>query len=198
MGLRFSSAMEFPRASIEVEHGGVMANYHILVVTGASGAGKTTAVEALNARHVPGTRCFFFDSIGIPSIEVMERDFGGGEQWQAFATAEWLSRLSALPEDVRVAVLDGQTRPSFVFDAAASAPRRSVHVVLLDCSPDVRTMRLTGARRQPELASERMNNWAAYLRGQADALHLDVIDTTSLTVTEVAARLETLVRRLIA
>jgi len=43
-----------------------------------------------------------------------------------------------------------------------------------------------------------MNNWAAYLRGQADALHLDVIDTTSLTVTEVAARLETLVRRLIA
>jgi hypothetical protein len=177
--------------------GDLMADYHILVVTGASGAGKTTAVEALDARNVPGVRCFFFDSIAVPSAEVMERDFGGGEPWQAFATAEWLTRLSALPEDVRVAILDGQTRPSFVFDAAANAAPRTVRVVLLDCSPEVRTLRLTGARQQPELATERMNNWAAYLRGQADALHLDVIDTTSVTIDEVAVRLEALARKLI-
>jgi hypothetical protein len=69
--------------------------------------------------------------------------------------------------------------------------------VLLDCSPEVRTLRLTGARQQPELATERMNNWAAYLRGQADALHLDVIDTTSVTIDEVAVRLEALARKLI-
>jgi RNase adaptor protein for sRNA GlmZ degradation len=175
-----------------------MSDCHIVVITGASGAGKTTAVEALATARVPGVSCFYFDSIGVPSAEVMERDFGSGENWQAFATADWLERLSTLTDDVRVAVLDGQTRPSVVFEAADRASRRAVHVVLLDCSMEVRSMRLSGARRQPELASERMNNWAAYLRGQADALHLDVIDTTSLTVAEVATRLEALVRRMIA
>jgi len=173
-----------------------MSDRHILVITGASGAGKTTAVNALDARNVPGVRCFFFDSIGVPGVEVMERDFGSGEQWQAFATGDWIARLGALPDEVCVAVLDGQTRPSFVFAAAGRAARRQVHVVLLDCSPEIRASRLAGARQQPELASERMNNWAAYLRGQADALRLDVIDTSSLTVDEVADRLEVLVRRL--
>ncbi len=80
----------------------------ILVVTGASGAGKTAAVRALDARAVPGVRCFYFDSIGVPTADVMERDYGGGEQWQASATAEWLARLGNLPEDVRVAVLEGR------------------------------------------------------------------------------------------
>ena len=38
----------------------------VLVVTGASGAGKTASVEALAARALPGVRCFHFDSIGVP------------------------------------------------------------------------------------------------------------------------------------
>jgi hypothetical protein len=42
----------------------------ILVVTGASGAGKTPAVRRLEARGRPGVRCFYFDSIGVPSEEV--------------------------------------------------------------------------------------------------------------------------------
>jgi hypothetical protein len=88
---------------------------HVLVVTGASGVGKTTAVQALDACRIPGVRCFFFDSIGVPSAEIMERDYGGGERWQALATADWLARLGGLPDDVRVAVLEGQTRPRFVF-----------------------------------------------------------------------------------
>jgi hypothetical protein len=169
---------------------------HILVVTGASGAGKTAAVRALEARAIAGLRCFYFDSIGVPSTEAMERDFGGGERWQAHATAEWLSRLGELQGDVRVAVLDGQTRPSFVFDAADRVSTGTVHVVLLDCSSEARTERLCGPRGQPELANDRMMTWAAYLRGQADAMKLPVIDTTDLTVDQVAERLEALARSL--
>ena len=41
-------------------------------------------------------------------------------------------------------------------------------------------------RGQPELANLRMDNWAAYLRGQADALGLRVIDTDALAVEVVA------------
>jgi hypothetical protein len=127
----------------------------------------------------------------------MERDYGSGEQWQASATAEWLARLGRLPEEVALAVLDGQTRPSFVLSAAARAEPRTVHVVLLDCSADVRAARLRVSRQQPELANVRMDHWAAYLRGQADALGLPVIDTSRLTVTEAAAQLEKLVWRLL-
>jgi hypothetical protein len=43
--------------------------------------------------------------------------------------------------------------------------------------------RRDGGGGQPELASARMDNWAAYLRGQADALNVPNIDTGGLPVT---------------
>ena len=161
---------------------------HILVVTGASGAGKTTAVRALEARALPGVRCFHFDSIGVLSDDEMRREHGSGEQWQAWATQRWLRELDRLDSDVHVAVLDGQTRPSFVATAAASVGRK-VHTVLLDCAPDERNARVRHGRGQPELASNDMTAWAAYLRGQADALGLPVIDTSRLSPSAVADRL---------
>ena len=169
--------------------------FHIVVVTGASGAGKTAAVEALESRGLPGVRCFHFDSIGVPPLEIMQRDYGGPEAWQASATAAWLERLGALPRTVRVAVLDGQIRPSFVFVAKERAQSRSVHVILLDCSRGVRDARLHNDRQQPELATDRMDQWAAYLRGQADALGLPVIHTTDVGIGAVADLLEIVVRR---
>jgi ribose 1,5-bisphosphokinase PhnN len=142
-------------------------------------------------------RCFYFDSIGVPTADAMEREHGGGEKWQATATADWLARLNDLSEDVLVAVLDGQTRPSFVLSAGARIAPGNVRVVLLDCSSDVRAMRLRCGREQPELANARADRWAAYLRGQADALELTVIDTTLLTVTAASEQLEEIVRQLI-
>ena len=169
---------------------------HILVVTGASGAGKTAAVRALERRDLPGIRCFYFDSIGVPSAEEMERAFARGESWQAWATDEWLQSLHGLGAETRVAVLDAQTRPSHVLGPHAKPGARTTHVVLLDCASEVRDARLRGPRGQPELANARMDSWAAYLRGQADALDLPVVDTTLLSVDEVADRLEGPVRSL--
>ena len=169
----------------------------IIVVTGASGAGKTATVEELERRALPGVRCFHFDSIGVPTSEAMDRDHGGAEAWQAWATREWLERLSALDEDVHVAVLDGQTRPSNVLAVDGGCARRS-HAVLFDCSDDVRAERLRGARNQPELVSERMNNWAAYLRDQAALLNLVTIDTSRLTIAQAADELEGIVASLTA
>ena len=170
---------------------------HILVVTGASGAGKTAAVQALAARNLPGVRCFYFDSIGVPSADVMEREYGGGDGWQAWATKQWLTRIGALaapPDGVRVAVLDGQTRPSLVAGLTGSVPHCDVGVVLLDCSADVRNARLRGPRQQPELATGRMDDWATYLRGEAAALQVPVIDTTRLAPEQVADRLAHVIR----
>lgn len=157
----------------------------ILVVTGASGAGKTAGVSALETMALPGVRCFHFDSIGVPDAATMERDYGGAEGWQAAMTRRWMVRLAGEPAEV--VVLDGQTRPSYVRAApVADVPTR---ILLLDCSPEERARRLAGPRGQPELASERMAAWAAYLRGQADALGIRVVNTTPLTPDAVAREL---------
>jgi len=112
----------------------------------------------------------------------MDRNFGGGESWQALTTQRWLARFASDPDGAEVYVLDGQTRPSFVRSAAERACIGVARVVLLDCAPSVRHTRLTELRGQAELSNSRMDCWAAYLRGQADALDLPVVDTTSLEI----------------
>jgi hypothetical protein len=127
----------------------------------------------------------------------MERDYGSAEDWQMLITREWLVRLAALPSDVSLAVLDGQTRPSFVFEAAAVVTPSAVHVALLDCSSQVRNSRLRTSRKQSAPPDVKMDHWATYLRNEADALNLMVIDTTSMTITQAADDLEAYALRLI-
>jgi hypothetical protein len=145
------------------------------VVTGASGAGKTAAVARLAARGLPGVACACFDSVGVPPPDEMSAD------WQETTTTAWIRRLAREPADV--AVLDGQTRPTFALRALAEVGVRG-SVILLECTREARAARLA-ARGQPELATADMHAWAAYLRGQADALGLPVIDTTALDIEQV-------------
>src|SRR5215510_3183243 len=114
----------------------------ILIVTGASGVGKTSAVRCLESRYRADVRCFYFDQIGVPSVEIMKSEFGGGEGWQAHATRQWISRLAIDELRGYVSVLDGQTRPSFVRSAAARFPSVHFRIVLLDCNPGVRRVRV--------------------------------------------------------
>jgi len=144
----------------------------IVVVTGASGAGKTTVVELLAECNIDGVVCAFFDSAGVSPPEEMPAD------WQEKTTIEWIRRLARGPADI--AVLDGQTKPTFALRGFTETDIRG-SVVLLDCAREIREARLA-ARGQPELATNDMHAWAAYLRGQADALGLLVIDTSALDV----------------
>jgi len=155
----------------------------LLVVLGASGVGKTAAVRVLGEREEAGLAIHHFDGIGVPDPDAMLRDHGGPDAWQADATRLWIERIDAAGEP-RV-VLEGQTRPSFVLPALADHVALRARIVLLECSPDVRAERL-GGRGQRSLATEEMERWAGYLRGQADALSLPVIDTGSTSVAEVA------------
>lgn len=160
----------------------------ILFVIGASGAGKTSAVEQLATRHLPSVRCLYFDHIGVPTVEVMRRDFGGGDEWQAYATKQWVRCLAA-DNWQGVTVLDGQTRPSFIDGAVADVGNLVSKTVLLDCSRECRADRLA-ARGQPELATPEMDGWAAYLREQAEALSLMVVNTSAISIRDVADVLE--------
>src|SRR5206468_12245477 len=91
----------------------------VLVVVGASGAGKTTLVRELERRRLPAVGCYYFDSIGIPSAEEIATRFGDGLAFQDWALDEWLRRLTRNDDRVRVAVLDAQVRPSSVRQALA-------------------------------------------------------------------------------
>ena len=164
-----------------------MTTLSILFVTGASGSGKTATVRALEARALSGVRCCYFDSVGVPSAESWGS--GGPEGWQAVTTTEWIRRLAADPDGAEVYVLDGQTRPSFVRSAVEVIHGAHVRIVLLECAPAVRHARLVALRGQPELSNPQMDSWAAYLRGQADALNLPVIDTTNLGIDAAVAAL---------
>lgn len=153
----------------------------IIVVTGASGVGKTTLVRALESQHLPGLHCYYYDSVGVPSPAQMVAEYGSAEAWQQTTTDRWMARLAANEPGARTAVLDGQIRPS---ELQAAFTRHGVarsHILLIDCDHEARDARLRDQRRQPELATPRMAAWAAYLRGQADALHLPILDTTAMT-----------------
>lgn len=165
----------------------------LLFVIGASGVGKTAAIEALSDRRLPGLTCYHFDSVGVPSAADMVRGFGTPERWQEVTTHEWIARLNREAHDL--AVLEGQTRPSFIRRAPAAS---AIGIVLLDCEPSVRSHRLRVARQQPHLDTPDMQHWAAYLRGQADALGLPVIDTSSLSTDDVADQLYALAQTLSA
>ena len=158
----------------------------ILFVYGASGVGKSTAVRALAARSLPGVCCHQFDDIGVPSIDVMNEDFGGPEAWQADATRCWVDKLAAETQNPTVHVLEGQTRASMIRDALEAHPAIVARIVFLNCDTDVRNERLRGPRQRPDLVTPQMDCWAAYLCGQAHALRLPIVDATHRTVEQVA------------
>ena len=159
----------------------------LIILIGASGSGKTAVAELLEQRPPWIGHTHYFDSIGIPSAEEME-SCGGGEAWQLWATEEWVRRIGRLKSPLEL--LEGQTRPSFLQPELANHPDLDSTIILLDCRPAVRTHRLAELREQAELANPTMENWAAYLRGQADALGLPVIDTSDLNLDGVAVAVE--------
>ena len=164
-----------------------MDRFTIFVVTGASGAGKTTLVKALEARGLPGVSCYYFDLVGVPSFDEMIAQFGSTTAaWQAAMAQSWIERLKENPDDARIAVLDGQVRISMMRDLFATLQVSAGRIVLIDCDHDTREARLRTVRQQPELANRDMLAWAAYLRGQADALAIPIIDTTHASVSECA------------
>ncbi|MEO7456226.1 MAG: hypothetical protein ABIY52_08185 [Gemmatimonadaceae bacterium] len=189
-GLTYAAADEPGRRSpLADDHQAGMKQRCILVVTGASGAGKTATVRALAQQGLADVACFEFDAIGVPTTDAMEREYGSGEAWQSAMTHAWLERLWHASDAPRVSVLDAQTRPSVVIASAAALGAR-VRLVLFECSPPVRAARLRGARQQPELDTDRMTAWAAYLRAEAVRLELPIVDTSALTIPDAVEQLK--------
>ena len=164
----------------------------ILVLTGASGAGKTTLTLKLNELKIPGVVGFNCDRVKIEGHET-----AGSTDRQVDILRYWISQLSQQDKRIELAVLDTQIRPHRALEALNQAGIEHAEIVLVDCEPTKRNERLHMDRSQPELANPQMDCWAAYLRGQADALNLSIIDTSNDPIDKSLIELELLVRDLL-
>jgi hypothetical protein len=154
----------------------------LLILTGASGSGKTTLAHAVQIA-LPMCEVRFFDSIGIPSAEIMATytgDYGPGGGWQRAMTMEWMRRIAPLLNSGKMVLFEGQMRIAFIEEALAAGGITNARVVLIDCSDSVRVARLTNDRRQPDLANEDMMNWGRFLREEAKRGNYEILDTGSL------------------
>lgn len=152
----------------------------IYFIIGASGAGKTTALKNIEKENPNDFDYCYFDSIGVPSNEEMIEKFGSGDNWQKINTNFWVQKMK---KSTKPAILDGQTRPSFIEEACNANNVTSYEVILFDCSNEVRKQRLV-ERGHPELANEQMMNWAKYLRNESLPRGYKIIDNTNLTQKE--------------
>lgn len=164
-----------------------------LVLTGASGAGKTTLIHKLNVVAIHGVEGINCDRVKLDAPKDTEPTDA-----QVEILRYWISHLSANEKTVELAVLDTQIRPHRALEVLNRSGVVHAEIVLVDCDPAKRNERLRRERSQPELANSQMDCWAAYLRGQADALNLSIIDTSDDSIDRSFMQLEVLVRNLLS
>ena len=118
-----------------------------VILTGASGAGKTTIARHFLNHYQTECVVFFFDTIGVPAADVMERDYGGAPAWQRAKTLEWIARIRPYLSAGRPVLFEGQMKLAFIKEAVAAHRIPAAHVVLLDCDDLTRMARLQGIVR---------------------------------------------------
>jgi dephospho-CoA kinase len=165
----------------------------VLVLTGASGAGKTTLTLKLNELAIPGVMGINCDRVKIEVDETADP-----ADRQAKILRYWISYLIQPETGIELAVLDTQIRPHKALEVLHEAAIEYAQIVLVDCDAVIRNKRLHVDRCQPELANPQMDCWAAYLSGQAHALRLSIIDTSNNALEKSLLELESLARNLLS
>lgn len=164
----------------------------ILVLTGASGAGKSTLLRELEALRLPGVFCAHCDAVYDDLPEQIRADGAAAQDaLLAYGVNQALGGCA-----IDLAVLDTQIRPHKARALLERMGIRVYRIVLVECEPLVRNRRLWDLRERPDLASAQMDNWAAYLAGQADALELPRIDTSAQPLPDSVGQLRVLVEEL--
>lgn len=170
-------------------------NMPLVVLIGASGAGKTAIANAIERRSGDTVQVAYFDRIGVPSVDRMTAEYGSGEAWQRAKTFEWMAKLAPLCACAQGVLFEGQTRLSFLAEAAKAAGILAYSPILIDCDDQTRARRLTLERHQPELANETMMTWAAHLRRDAQKRGCDVLDTSGIDLDQSVAYVMAQLRR---
>jgi hypothetical protein len=114
----------------------------LLLVTGASGSGKSTVLPAvaLALRGVP-VICVDFDSVGVPP--------DADTAWRHAALEQWVKRAQVEQAGGRHLALFGQVPAGELLAAPSVEGVEGIAVCLLHCSADVRRRRLMARGEDP-------------------------------------------------
>ena len=161
----------------------------LILVTGASGTGKSTVVKKLEEKKLPGVVCCFFDSIGVPSHEERVAKYGSGTEWQRQETINWVKRIKDNYLSENIVVLDGQSRPAFIVEACTMAGITDYKIIVFVCEDQVRNRRLV-ERGQAHLVNKDMSNWNTYLGEQAVEHGYRLIETSKFEIEELVTQVQ--------
>lgn len=156
----------------------------LVILTGASGSGKTTLARYVQEHHPDTQKVVFFDSIGVPPVEQLTKEYGSGEAWQRAMTLHWMAKIGKILATGRPMLFEGQMRIAFIQQALADAAIENARIILVDCDDSTRRARLQINRKQPELANPRLLNWARYLREEARSNGIEILDTGRVPLCE--------------
>ncbi|MGV8947911.1 MAG: hypothetical protein ACOH2E_00860 [Candidatus Paracaedibacter sp.] len=162
---------------------------HFVFITGASGAGKTTVLKALEQElPSPLISINFFDSIGVPPLEEMCRIYGSGEKWQELSTHKWIDKLVAI-KNKKLIFLEGQFNPMFAISHLQELGIVNYFMFCLYAGRQVREERLIHLRNQPELVNDVMENWSNVLRKITHDVGGFIIDSSGAGVNATAQKI---------
>lgn len=166
---------------------------HVYFITGASGVGKTTLVEALKKKYASKNWAFLhFDSVGVPSLETMEKEYGSGTAWQEATTYQWIDTLLNTYPTENIC-FEGQTHISFIQKGFAKHNFTHYTIILIDCDMEEMERRLIEDRNQSELVTEDMRHWLKFLREQAREMGIPSINTHMRSQNEVLSDFKKLI-----
>lgn len=123
----------------------------------------------------------------------MIKEFGGPSQWQEAMTQKWIDNLLAHYSHKKLLILEGQVNLQFIKNACAKHKFDNYRIVLIDCDDAVRHERLRANRNQPELVNADMDNWARFLRNQANQMQVTILDTGKLNIDQITQQILKLV-----
>jgi hypothetical protein len=144
-----------------------------LLVTGASGAGKSTVRRLISPELAPGVVCVeLHDLVSVPIRPTIA--------WRQRATEAAVERALGLQAEGRHLLVSGDPVAAGEVLAAPSAPELDgVAVCLLDLSPTAQSERLAARGDDPALLPHH-HAFAAWMRGHArDPRHMPHVLTTN-------------------
>ena len=154
-----------------------------VILTGASGVGKTTIAQAIEESH-PGIAVYQGDRIGLPTDEILagygHTDEPGGPAQRGFALY-WIGVIADKLKTGTPVLLETQCRIAFLHEALSLHSISNARTILVECSDLSRETRLHG-RGHPELANDKMSGWSRYLHREAEEFGHEILDTTDVPV----------------
>lgn len=138
------------------------------------------------------TAYHYFDSMGVPAVEEMNRVYGSGSEWQKAITYHWVQRIQQHDADKEVVILEGQINLDFIVAACKGWDIHDYRIVLVHCDDAIRHQRLAQSRQQPELIYLEMDHWAQYLRQQALIHQALILDSGVLSIQDMITEIKRL------